>query len=48
MLSMMEKNALNRLLRLSQVKNNIWFKDFDWVVINNIGRSHKHEYRTWI
>lgn len=27
---MLCKNPINRLFKLSQIKNNIWFKDFNW------------------
>lgn len=30
---MLNKNPFNRLFKLSQIKNQIWFKDFNWVNI---------------
>jgi hypothetical protein len=36
MMSMMEKNPINRLFRLTQIKNNIWFNNFDWEGLINM------------
>jgi hypothetical protein len=36
MMSLMEKNPINRLFRLTQIKNNIWFNDFDWEGLINM------------
>ncbi len=32
----MEKNPINRMFRLSQIKNNIWFNDFNWEGLINL------------
>lgn len=36
MMFMMEKNPINRLFRLTQIKNNIWFGNFDWEGLINM------------
>jgi hypothetical protein len=28
---LLTKNPLNRLIKINKIKNNIWYKDFDWV-----------------
>jgi ABC-type molybdate transport system substrate-binding protein len=32
---MLNKNPASRIYKISQIKNNAWFSDFDWVIFKN-------------
>jgi hypothetical protein len=48
--NMLTKNQINRLYKLSQIKQNNWFKDFNWVknLFNIIGKLNIFECKTSI